>query len=185
MIQRIQKNRRCHAASYALSLALLGCDTNQPAADRSPVATPKLQLDEPRVVTPEVEGLVLAERYEDPDFLVEVFRSEACGDSSPLGPGRGKRRVELNVRVTSKTKREVPVSPLTFWLEDETKERHPATLAGCGPPLSSERLSAGSAARGNLSFDLPDHRIPQRLLYEPFVIGRARVSVPLALPTGS
>lgn len=123
-----------------------------------------------------------SETYEDPDFHAEVLGTAVCDPGPPFLPPPNHRRLEVTLRVTSRSKRPVPVSPLAFQLEDERGHRFGATLSGCGDPIPSVRLDADRSVEGRVAFDVPKDSGPLRLVYEPFLIGRAKVSAVLIVP---
>jgi len=163
---------------------LNGCENPSSGGEPLPLAPSKLVLEQPVVAPPNNRPPTsqLLERFDDPDFSVEVSAAPTCAIEPVLGPRAGQRRVEVTVKVTSKSERQIPVGPLTFWLADEGDRRHGATLGGCGDMMHSQRISSGESAAGRVAFDVPATVTDLRLLYEPFLIGRTRVSVPLALP---
>jgi len=167
---------------------LCHCRTDE-EADRTLESAPstRLTLEPPTIQAspPPPPTSALAEDFEDEDFLVQVRTARLCTPVAPFLPPAEHRRLAVDVEVTAKTERLVPVSPLTFWLEDEGGQRFGATLAGCGPAFSNRNLQRAQSIRGEVAFDVPQSARDLRLIYQPFLVGRAQVTAHLALPSST
>ncbi len=168
--------------------ALCHCRTVD-ETDRTPESTPsaRLTLEPPTIQAspPRPPTSSFAEQFDDEDFLVQVRTARLCTPVAPFLPPADHRRVAVDVEGTAKTERLVPVSPLTFWLEDEDGHRFGATLAGCGPAFSNRNLQRAQSIRGEVAFDVPKSARDLRLIYQPFLVGRTQVTAHLALPNST
>jgi hypothetical protein len=137
---------------------------------------------------PEVEwedtGPVVASgpRFDDDDFTLEVQAARVCEKASPLGPNGGKQRISVPVSIKAKTKRAVPVSPLPFTLEDKEGHTYRPTLAGCAPTIEQTTLTGGQSLKGEVAFDVPPDAGKLELVFEPFLIGRKKVTARVRVP---
>lgn len=164
-----------HSASCwlgALSLCLLvgGCDRS---LDKQ--IEPLRWMDEP-------EKRAEGPRVEDRDFVLDVGAPWICETPGVLAPKEGWTRLTVPFALEATTRREVPVSPLSFALQDKEGHRFSPTLAGCLPAFDPRKLSTGDKLEAHLAFDVPSPEAHFDLLFEPFLIGRKPVSVRAELP---
>ena len=124
----------------------------------------------------------LGPRAEDRDILLEVGPFRLCDGKGPLGPAAGQQRISVPILVQAKSMRAVPVSPLTFSLQDQKGHRFRPTLAGCDRPFKPRELRAGEKLRGHVAFDVPRAHSQLTVSFEPFLIGRKAVSLRAKLP---
>ncbi|HSC87440.1 MAG TPA: DUF4352 domain-containing protein [Polyangiaceae bacterium] len=158
--------------------------TDPPTTETPPASSEQLQLEPPTpLATTSPPFAELEAKYDDADFSVHVGELRACVPEAPFLPPPNHRRLAVELEVRAKTQRIVPVGPLGFSLEDGEGLRYGATLAGCGPSLPSARLSGSERAQGQVAFDVPSSANELRLVYEPFLVGRKRVTAFLALPS--
>jgi hypothetical protein len=150
-------------AWMVVGLSLLGCDDE---------STPKRQ---PVDWQAKGEARATGPKFEDPDFVLEVKPPKLCDEQTPLAPEKDFKRISVPLRLEAKSRREVPVNPLTFALEDADGHRFRATLAGCAPPLPQGTLKAEQHIEGEVAFDVPVGEQSLELVFEPFVIGREEV----------
>ncbi len=146
--------------------------------------------DEERQQAPEAEvkweetGLTAAvgPQFDDEDFLLVARAPKTCPTEGPMAPPNTKLRISVPVEVTAKSQRQVPVSALTFTLEDREGHEYRPTLAGCAPSLRQRTIAAGTKIAGEVAFDVPRNVGPLELRYEPFLIGRKKVTARVKVP---
>lgn len=120
--------------------------------------------------------------FEDPDFKLEVHAPKLCASTGPFVPKPGFRRLSIPLSIEARSSRVVPISPVSFRVEDKDGHRYGATLAGCSPTFPNDTLTAGETRRGEVAFDVPQDAGALELVYEPFLIGRKRVLARVDVP---
>lgn len=150
-------------------------------APSAPAEAPWFDSPFQKEATPPPREQRLPPYFEDPDFRIEVSSHSRCEPKPPFLPPAGHDRLQVTLTIRAKTKRVVPVGPLGFRLEDSEGRRYSGTLAGCAPALPTRELSGSDSAEGAVHFDLPQDAKNLRLLFEPFLIGRPKVSAYLGL----
>lgn len=138
------------------------------------VARPSASTASPKPQVPRV--------FQDQDLRLETLSTARCQPEPPFLPPADHERISVKIQVTSRSSVPIPVQALALRLETDREERFAATLAGCKPPLSALTLSDGQTATGDVAFDVPLRRGPLELVYEPFLLGRAPVSVRVQVP---
>lgn len=156
---------RSGIVSLCACLFLAGCDDEQPSDPTIPPVD--WQADGRQRAT--------GPKFEDEDFILEVKPPKACQRKTPLAPKKGFLRVSVPLTLEAKSKRPIPINPLTFALEDADGHRFGATLAGCAPPLPQSTLEQGARIEGEVAFDVPAEVDSLELVFEPFVIGRNEI----------
>ena len=150
--------------------------------------------DEPQVEAPEPGWHVADDtlrpasgpRYRDEDFSFEVEAPERCQTQAPMNPEAGLIRLSIPVKLEGLSKREVPVTAMSFTLSDSEGHIYRPTLAGCHPSLTSTALSQQRKLESHIAFDVPESTTNWELTFHPFLLGRkevrAQVEVPAAVP---
>jgi hypothetical protein len=169
---------------YLGLLAFVWACHDEPKDTPALVETPGVpRLDAPALKVPDSPPFdKLDTAFEDPDFRIEVSKLRVCAPQAPFLPPHGHRRIAVQVEVTGKTERVVPVGPLGFSLEDSDGHRFGSTLAGCGPSFPSQNLTREQQVKAEVAFDVPEDARELRLVYEPFLVGRTKTAAFLALP---
>jgi hypothetical protein len=127
----------------------------------------------------------VTEKFEDPDFSLTTERATLCKQTGPFVPKEGMKRYSVPVVVEATGRRSVPLSTLAFRLVDGNGNLYGATLAGCEKPLGTQTLVSGTKASGAIAFDVPEEVRELQIQFEPFLIGRPKVSAraKVALPS--
>lgn len=120
--------------------------------------------------------------FEDEDFTLEVKEPRICKKDGPMKPGPGTTRVSVPLEVRGKSARQVPVSALLFTLEDADGHEVRPTLAGCAPSILQTTVAEGTKISGEVAFDVPFDFGALELRYEPFLIGRKKVTGRVKVP---
>ena len=156
----------------ALGCALLACDPPPAAKER----TPDIEWND----TPDQPAT--GPTFDDEDFRLEVKTPRVCDHKTPLVPAEGLQRLSVPIVVKAKTARALPVSPLPFTLEDEDGHTYRATLAGCAPTIPQTVLKVSQSLEGEIAFDVPKDIGQLELVFEPFLIGREKVTARVSVP---
>ena len=150
--------------------------------------------DEPQVEAPQPGWHVADDtlrpasgpRYRDEDFSFEAGAPERCQTQAPMNPQAGLIRLSIPVKLEGLSKREVPVTAMSFTLSDSEGHIYRPTLAGCHPSLPSTALSQKRKLDSHIAFDVPESTADWKLTFHPFLLGRkevrAQVEVPAAAP---
>jgi len=166
--------------AVVFSAALLAaCDRNETAereGDRPAASEPLIQLREPG--PRRVHGNV----FDDDDFRLEVGTPRICNETAPFLPEPGLMRISIPVEVRAKTRRLIPISPLSFQLVDRQGHEYGPTLAGCHPALKNVRLGEGQSVAGDVAFDVTVGARDLELGFDPFLIGRTEVHAFVRVP---
>lgn len=120
--------------------------------------------------------------FVDEDFSLTATAWKLCEQANALEPKTGYARVSIPVKIASRSDSEVPVSPLSFHLEDDEGHHFPSTLAGCDPVLSHQTLKEQAELEGHVAFDIPKEKKDFELVFSPFLIGRKAVPARIRLP---
>ena len=120
--------------------------------------------------------------YEDVDFVLEVKKPSICERETPLHAKDGSVRISVPISVQARTAREVPVSALSFTLEDPDGHRYRPTLAGCTPALKQQRLKQEDKITSEVAFDVPRTATKFELHFDPFLLGRDKVTARVVVP---
>jgi len=156
----------------SLALSLLGCDKKKEPLAETSHADWK--------TSPEVDAT--GPIYEDEDFRLTAEQPSVCHKEGPMAPAADLRRISVPIVVEGLSAREVPIGAMLFTLEDPQGHQFRPTLAGCGPSLPPNHVTRGKSRRGEIAFDVPREVNAWELIFEPFLIGRkkmtARVNVP-------
>lgn len=121
--------------------------------------------------------------YEDEDFTLNALQPTICKEIGPMAPPGTLQRISVPIVVEGRSAREVPVGTLLFTLEDKQGHQFRPTLAGCGPSLSRAGVTAGQSIRGEVAFDVPQGVGALELTFEPFLIGRKKVTARVSVPS--
>lgn len=114
-------------------------------------------------------------------FRIRVHEQRACQVEDFLKPPAGTHRFGVEVTLEATGEQSVSANPFYATLETRDGDRFESTLAGCRPVLQAKQLKPGETVRGWLSFDIPDSAVPNRLRYEPQILGAGRQRALLAL----
>jgi hypothetical protein len=120
--------------------------------------------------------------YEDDDFRLVVKRPQICVKEGPMAPGPHAIRLSVPVEILAKSARRVPVSALLFTLEDPEGHEFRPTLAGCRPAITQKTIARDEEVVGEVAFDIPIEFHASALRFEPFLIGREKVTARVKLP---
>lgn len=125
---------------------------------------------------------VVGPEFDDEDFHLSASTPRVCKKEGPIAPASGKMRLSVPVELRAKGPRAIPVSALTFTLEDEAGHEFRPTLAGCAPSIAQETIRRGQEVVGEVAFDVPQDVSTLELRYEPFLIGRKKVVARVTVP---
>lgn len=120
--------------------------------------------------------------FEDEDFTLSVKQPQICAKTGPMAPVPGTKRLSVPLEVRGSTARQVPVSALLFTLEDAKGHEFRPTLAGCQPALVSRNIARNEKVAGEVAFDVPVDLGAAELRFEPFLIGRKKVTARVKVP---
>lgn len=123
--------------------------------------------------------------FEDEDFTLEVKSPRACDKRGPMQPRPGTMRFSVPVEIRGKSARQIPVSALLFTLEDAQGHEVRPTLAGCAPSILQTAVTRGTKISGEVAFDVPLDFRAFELRFEPFLIGREKVTGRVKVPQTS
>jgi hypothetical protein len=129
-----------------------------------------------------VEQSATGPSYEDDDFRLTVEAPTTCQMNGPMAPSEPLRRISVPVALVGRSGREVPVGPMLFTLEDKEGHQFRPTLAGCGPSLTPTAVTSGKSLQGEIAFDVPQGAGALELIFEPFLIGRKKVTARISVP---
>ena len=92
-------------------------------------------------------------------------------------------RISVLLELEAKSKRELPIDILNFTIEDRNGHQYRPTLAGCGAALKRDSLTLGQKVEGEVAFDVPINAHDLELLFEPFLVGRTKISGRVQVPS--
>jgi len=171
---------RLPAAAVLWTVLLAGCDRAPNRTDTESRALSHERPSERRAEPhPRPEGPV----YDDDDFRLEAGLPRVCNKTAPFLPEPGLLRLSIPVVVRAKTRRLIPISPLSFQLTDSEGRRYGPTLAGCQPALKNVRLEEGQSVEGDVAFDVAVGARDLELGFDPFLIGRKEVHALVLVPS--
>jgi hypothetical protein len=104
-------------------------------------------------------------------YRMTVHTVRDCEPHGYLGPKRGYKKVGAEVTIEAKSSQQIPVNPFYAKVTDGSGRVYRTTFSGCEPQLKSRQLTAGTAARGFISFELPEHARGLVLTYAPLLPG--------------
>ena len=123
--------------------------------------------------------------YVDDDFSLSAKPTKTCSKSGPMAPPHGTKRLSVPIEVQAKSARKVPVSALLFTLVDAKGHEFRPTLAGCSPTIAQRTIFRDEKVMGEVAFDVPAEFRAEELRFEPFLIGREKVSARVKIPPDS
>lgn len=121
--------------------------------------------------------------YNDEDFSFEAKAPERCATHAPMNPASGLIRISVPVTLRGLSNREVPVTAMSFTLNDKEGHTYRPTLAGCHPSLKSTELSSQRQLEAHIAFDVPASTSDWELTFHPFLLGRKEVRAQVEVPS--
>jgi hypothetical protein len=115
--------------------------------------------------------LELGQVAELDQYRIKLVSQRDC-ETRPVARGRsGFRTWAVELEITNKSSRRIPVNPFCAKLVDGEKFSYTTTLTGCEPLLPARLLAPHETVRGFIPFQLPNTTPNVVLSYRPVTAG--------------
>ena len=105
-----------------------------------------------------------------PSYSMRVIEVRDCKPKPYYRTKPQHRSVGVEVEITATSGHRVPANPFYAHLVDSKGREHRAQLGGCEKALAHRPLARGAAARGFITFEIPEDESNLKLRYAPFIL---------------